>query len=96
VSVITAAGNDQLTISGSTLKDFNVESGAGDDTVQLRHIDAHGVLTVNLGDGNDTLHMNHLKTRRTGIDGGAGDNSFVDDGDNRFGTLIRSNFQHVQ
>jgi hypothetical protein len=96
VQITTGSGADKINVSGSsTTGSYLVNTGSGNDSVSLGGLDVHlGTLSVALGDGNDTLRVGSSKVHNANFDGGAGDDSYFNDGNNSFDSVNKTNFEH--
>jgi Ca2+-binding RTX toxin-like protein len=90
VTVVTNTGADDITANNDVV--FNIQTGAGKDTVTITSVDA--LTVVNAGADNDTLEVNDTDNDYS-VYGGAGGDSFTlaadvnakvygDDGDDTF------------
>jgi Ca2+-binding RTX toxin-like protein len=85
------AGDDSLFALTSTFKKLVVDTGAGNDSVQLGGSPGDGInvltsATVLLGGGNDALLVGHSTFGSTFFDGGPGMDTFSNFGGNTFGS----------
>lgn len=85
--VTTGEGMDQVSLYAMIVrKDVTINTGAGDDTINLRHSyfgprtysGKHTPkVTVNAGDGNDTVFVRDTRAAHMVLDGGRGRNSLT-------------------
>src|SRR5262249_44717824 len=82
IGIRTGGGNDTIhldnILSGSH-GDLNLDAGAGDDAVDLNHIEAVNNFMAKLGDGSDNLTIRELFVAfgQTTVEGGGGTDSLT-------------------
>lgn len=96
ISITAGAGADTINVQGSSglFTTYLVDSGAGNDSVTIHDTWVNNMLKVTLGDGNDDLHVGDTTTGDTYFDGGAGDDTYHNDGGNSFGSFEDAGFEH--
>jgi hypothetical protein len=100
-SVLTAGGNDVVTVAGSV--GGLIDTGAGNDTVTVATLNPYVAIlggaetgTIKLGAGNDTLTVTDRLSYGAIVDGGAGDDTLIA----AFGPfasqpVVMSNIEHL-
>ncbi|MET3668117.1 hypothetical protein [Caulobacter sp. 1776] len=74
-AIVGTAGSDHIDVPGSG--DFEVSGGAGNDTIAVRKQSYQpGMVTVDGGDGDDTLILQVYGTQSVTVHGGAGNDTF--------------------
>lgn len=98
VGVFTGAGNDLVILNGVTTKNgaTEIDTGDGDDSVQVTDSKFGGTAAVNLGTGNDTLEVTGSNIRKqVRFNGGAGNDALGADGAQFRTSIGYANFERV-
>ena len=83
LDITTGGGIDTITANGASIKTLN--TGAGNDVVELTTAGLSATARVNLGAGNDKITLSHGSVRGAEIDAGDGDDTIIT------GSVIHSN-----
>jgi hypothetical protein len=75
LTINTGAGNDLITIGGSTVgRNATIDAGSGNDDVRIDTMQVRRGLFVRLGAGDDALKITNLTASAANFDGGSGTN----------------------
>jgi hypothetical protein len=94
LSVITGAGNDQISVSESTIGlNTVIDAGAGNDRVFSSELTTRSNLFVYLGPGNDELDLSNVRAAAAFLYGGTGTNTLTTNAATRAGIRFLKYFQ---
>lgn len=93
ILIAAGEGDDQVALGRVRASIVEIQTNGGNDDVRLTD-SAFQSLAVNLGSGDDTLAIGHVSALRARLNGGDGDDTLTNLGDNRLGRLEVANFEH--
>jgi len=94
IAFITGQGNDRVGVDGANSRGgATVDTGTGNDFVRLNGVAVAGHAGVFQGDGDDTLRIRNSSAEDATLNGGAGFDTFFNDGGNNFGDVDVSGYE---